>query len=86
MKAAQVREKVEGLPGDWQLTVEKERGVSTRWVARRTVPERDEKTGDVSEARQFESAVDAEDLFERIHRRNVALGIERATAQEVALV
>jgi len=84
MKASEVRSHVAALPGNWELTVEKAPGVSTRWVARRIVAERDDKTGEVSEARQFESAVISTDLFERLVRRNVALGLDRATAQEVS--
>ncbi len=77
-------DKLSKIPGDWSLRVAKERGVSPRWVATRYVQERDEKTGEpIPElTKQTESAVDAKDLIQRVHRRNIALGIERASRRE----
>jgi len=78
---------VVALPGGWALTniVRHTDGVPRRFVATRLFEEKDADTGVVSETRQFESFVDAEDLVAGIHRRNVALGIEkRASREEVA--
>lgn len=71
---------VAAMPGGWTLTVDKMSTPAPRYVARRTAVD-GEETSD-----QFESGVFFEDLIERIHRRNVALGIERvARPEEVAL-
>ena len=73
---------VASMPGDWGLTtvVRHRCGAPRRWVASRIVREKDEKTGDTSETRQFESRVDVTDLLGDIRRRNIALGIERGDA------
>lgn len=83
---AELRSTVEALPGDWTVRPIMGLHIRLRWVARREVPEVDEETGERSTTRQFESAVDAHDLIERLHRRNVALGLETpAKREEVAL-
>lgn len=80
MTSAERSAKVSAMPGDWTLTVDKMSTPAPRYVARRIAVDGEETSS------QFESGVFFEDLIERIHRRNIALGIERrATAEEVAL-
>lgn len=81
---AELRLTVQALPGEWDVKAVQGQHIRLRWLAWRDQPETDDD-GVVSAARQFESWVDADDLIEGIHRRNVALGIEtRATREEVA--
>lgn len=70
------------LPGGWTLAtiVRHADGTPRRWVASRTLLDKDLKTGDISETRQFESRVDVSDLLGDIRRRNITLGIERGEA------
>ena len=79
MNASEVASAVDSCPGGWTLTnvVTHRDGAPRRYVAQRTFEARDEKTGEVSTTRQFESRVDPQDLLGDIHRRNLALGIER---------
>lgn len=79
---------IAALPGGWGLSqiVRHRDGTPRRFVATRSFVELDDDGVPCPEpTRQFESWVDAEDLVEGIHRRNVALGIEkRASREEVA--
>lgn len=82
---AELRSAVEALPGGWTVRPIMGLRIRLRWVARREVPEVDDE-GEASTTLQWESAVDAEDLIERLHRRNVSLGLETpAKREEVAL-
>jgi len=87
MSEAEISDRIIRLPGHWELTriVRHRDGVARRFVATRSFAEVDEDGKAVLElTRQFESAVDAKDLIERLHRRNVALGIEPRLVREEA--
>ena len=68
---------VASLPGSWRVRGQQGENIRLRYVARRVELQRDDKTGEVTEATQYESAVDAEDLVKRVARRNKALGLMR---------
>ncbi|MDH4104288.1 MAG: hypothetical protein OEV29_13050 [Thermoleophilia bacterium] len=85
MTETELRSSVEAMPGEWDVRPVMGQHIRLRWVAEREKPETDNETGETSTARQFESSVDAEDLIERLHRRNVSLGIESGgSRREVA--
>jgi hypothetical protein len=75
MTRSDLVERVGGMPGYWYVRPVMGLNIRLRYVARRVELQRDDKTGEVTEAWQYESAVDAEDLVERVARRNKALGL-----------
>jgi hypothetical protein len=68
---------IKDMPGNWRVRPAMGLNIRLRFVAKRTELQRDDKTGETTEATQYESAVDAEDLVKRVARRNKALGLMR---------
>lgn len=77
MTEADLRAAVEAMPGAWDVRPVMGQNIRLRWLAVRERPEVDETGRPIEPTRQFESWVDAEDLIEALHRRNVALGLEK---------